>query len=680
GAQPLHGRTFLPEEEAPGGQAAVVIGHALWQSRFGSDPAVVGSKLLLGGDPYVVVGVMPRDFQFPPEENGRDLWVPRTFSEQEQTQRSRTNLHVVARLKPGVSFAQAEEDMTAVAAQLAREHPATNQESGVEVVPLPDQIVGEIRPALLVLAAAVGFLLLIVCSNVANLLLVRGLRRQRELASRAALGATRSRLAGQLFTEGLLLSLLGSLLGVVFAWAGVEALRKLQPGDVPRIQEVAVDERSLLFALALTLFVALLSSLAPLTQLSRPDLQSLLAEGGRTGLAGPGRHRLRRSLIVAEIALALILLIGTGLLTRSFVRLLAIDPGFSADRVAALDVHVWSRQHTPEARATYFARALEEITALPGVETAGAVNALPFNESRIEIEAPFVVEGRPVAAEEKASAYLITATPEYFQTLSIPLRRGRGLNGFDRPGSPEVALINETMARRYWPDEDPLGKRITIEARDTTTREIVGVVGDIRYASLDSDPRPEIFVPHAQNAFGSMTFVVRTAQDPVTVIPSIKEAIWRVDREQPLSTAVTLDGLVSRSFAERRFSLAVLGLFAALALALAVIGMYGLISSSMAQRTHEIGIRMALGARARDILEMILGEVALLTLAGIALGALGAYGVTRFLESQLFGIRPTDPSTFIGIALLLAAAALLAGYLPSRAATKVDPGTVLRYD
>ena len=676
GVGALHGRTFAPEEFQPGGERVVVLGHGLWQRRFGGDPGLIGRTLRLNGQQYTVLGVMPPEFQFP---TGREMWAPRIATERDRVIRGGGYLPVIARLKPGVTAAQAEQEMAGIAARLAQEYPQANRERGVAAVPLLEQLTGRVRPALLVLLGAVGLLLLIACANVAGLLLVRAAEREREFAVRTALGAAPGRLARQMLTESLLLALLGGVAGVLLAVWASSAMIALSPGDLPRAAEVRIDGRVLAFAVAVSGLTALAFGLAPALRLSRPDLSSALKDGGRGG-SSPARYRLRQALVVSEVALALVLLVGAGLLVRSFTRLLEVDPGFSAESALALEVHIFGVARTPEQKAAFIEQTVDRLAALSGVRAAGAVSALPFHDNAVSPNTAFTVEGRPSPSPgQEPSAYLTVATADYFNTLGIPLRRGRLFGRFDRGGAPPVALINETMARRYWPDEDPVGQKIAARLfGQAIACEVIGIVGDVRHTGLDSDPRPELFLPHLQNPYGSMTYVVRTAADPLALLPAVKSEIWAVNKNLPFTSTATVQQLVSRTLEGRRFTLLLLSAFAALALLLAAIGIYGLISFSARQRTHEIGVRMALGAQAGDISKLVVKEGLLLTLPGVAIGVAGAWALTRFLSGMLFGVSATDPATFAALSALLLAVAFLACYIPARRAARVDPMVALR--
>jgi len=678
GVNPLYGRTFLPEEHQAGNSRVIIVGEALWRQRFGADPKIVGQSLLLNGQPHEVVGVMPAACQFPA---GRVMWAPLVFRESYKQDRGSAYFKVIGRLKPGVSREQAQQEITAIQSRLAEQYPQDNKERGARVIPLAEQMRAGARPALLLLLGAAGFVLLIACANVANLLLARGAARQKEFAIRAALGAVRARLVRQLITESVSLAVLGGVGGMFVAWWGVDTVLAFGPGNLPKQAEIGFDGRVLVFALAVSVLTALIFGLAPALRFSKPDLQETLKEGGRAG-DGSAPHRLRNVLVVSEIALALTLLIGAGLLVRSFVRLLQVDPGFATRKAISLEVHVWGSSRTPQQRAAFFEQTLDRIAALPGVEAAGAVSALPFHDNSIDINGTFTLEGQPLPPPgQEPSAFLTSVTADYFAAMGIPLRRGRFFTSFDREGAQPVALISETTARRFWPDEDPVGKKIKLGfVGASKVREIVGVVGDARHDGLDSDPRTEVFLPHLQEPYGSMTYIVRTTAEPSTLVQAVKNEVWAVNKNLPFSSIATIDELVSRSLGERRFNLLLLGAFAAIALTLAGVGIYGLMSFSTSRRTHEIGVRMALGAQTRDIIKQVLKEGMTLTIAGVGLGLIASMALTRLLSSFLFGVSATDPLTFIVISLVLAGVALVACFVPARRATRVDPMIALRYE
>ena len=686
GVGALYGRTFLPEEYEAGKNQVVMLSHGVWQRRFGGDKNIIGKALTLDGAPTTVVGVMPPTFRLHLFDREEEMWSPQVPSDAMKQQRKATYLKVVARLKPNVSLAQAQSDLDNIAAQLAQENPNTNQGLGVAAISLPEHLKGKWRRALVILFAAVGLVLLIACANVANLSLARGCQREREFSIRAAIGAGRARIVRQLLIESLLLAALGCGGGLLLAIWGVDFIVAFNPGDIPRIDQVRLDGLTLAFVAIIGFLTTLIFGLAPALQLSKPDLQSCLKETGQTITASKARHRLRNTLVVTQIALAFVLLVGAGLVLRSFVSLLRVDPGFAADKVVAIQAFIWDRYNKPEQRQAYTKETLEKIESLPGVEAAGVTTAIPLLESSQTSSLPFAVEGRPPeqTGQEPVAQFTI-ASPNYFSAIGARLLKGRLFNQFDDKDSTRVALINDTMAKRNWPGEDPVGAKFTLkrggrDARGGTTLEVVGVVSDQRQDGLEKTPREEFFVPYAQSPSGSTIFVVRTRSDPNALLQALKARIWESNSTQPFYAVTTMDQLVSNSLKARRFNLMLLGALAVLALTLASVGIYGVISFTTGQRTHEIGVRMALGAQTRDILRLVVGEGMALTLLGIGIGAVASFAVMRSLSSLLFNISPTDPLTFVFIAVLLAGVALLACLFPARRATKVDPLVALRYE
>jgi len=678
GAQPLLGRTFLPEEYQAGGSAVVVVGYKWWQGHFGGDPNLIGRKLTFNNQPTTVVGIMPPEFEYPP---GRELWAPRPRRDNDMQNRGRTFIFVVGRLKPGRSSEQAQQEMNAIARRLAEQYPQTNAGIGVILLPLRQILFGDVRPALLVLFGAVGLVLLIACANVANLMLARAAERQREFAILSALGASRGRMVCRLMIESLVLAGLGGMGGVLLSSWLIHIVVAVSANRLPRLEQINLNSSVLLFAVSISVFTALLFGLAPALQNTRLNLQDVLKESTHTATAGGARQHFRRALVITQIAVAFVLLVGAGLLARSFVALLEVDPGFVANKALTLEVQLARR--TTEQRTAFLNQTLEKLAVMPGVAGAGAASALPFSDNQVAQPTTIKIEGRPsVSPEGDATANLISVTPDYFHALRVPLVSGRLLTRFDTKNVP-VAVINHTMAVRYWPAEDPIGKKVSFRSYggDFTT-EIVGVVGDTHTAGLEIEPKPEIFVSHASSIGypNSMTYFVRTATDPLTLLPAVKEKIREVNREQAFSSVATIDQLVARSLNQRRFNLLLLASFAILALILAGVGLYGLISFMTAQRTYEVGIRMAFGAGRRDVLKLIIGQGMALTLAGIVLGLLASLAFTRLMQSLLFGISATDPVTFVVIAFVLSAVPLLACYIPARRATKVDPMVALRYE
>jgi putative ABC transport system permease protein len=679
GIMPVKGRTFLAEEEREGSNRVAIISHGLWQRRFGADPNLVGRTVDLSGQSIVVVGIMPAGFQFPSEV---EVWSPIPFGGKETTMRRTHFLDAVGRLKPGLTLQDAQADISSVARRLEQQYPETNTNYGMGLTLLPEQIVGEMRRTLFVLLAAVGFVLLIACANVANLSLARGATRGKEIAIRVAMGASRSRVVRQLLTESVLLGALGGVLGLLLAVWGVDMLVSLSPEDLPRVKEVTIDTRVLSFSLLISILTGVLFGLAPALSFSRGgDLNETLKEGGRASGAATGHNRMRSLLVVAEVALSLMLLVGAGLLIKSFLKLSKVETGFDATSVMTMRISLPQTKYTePQRRAAFYQQLLERTRALPGVEAAGVISELPLSGQNNDTY--FTIEGKPPAApgSEDRLANFRTASPDYFRAMGIPLIRGRFFNDGDREGAPHAVIISETFARRFFPDEDALGKRLTIDLGEPWTGEIVGVVGNIRHFSLATEPFREMYMNIAQTPRGTVNLVVRTRSDPTALTAAIKQEVQGLDRDLPIYNPKTMEQRVSESAAAPRFRTLLLALFAALALVLAAVGIYGVISYSVTQRTHEIGIRMALGAGRRDILKLVVGHGVVLTLIGVAIGLVGAFMLTRIMATFLFGVSATDPLTYTVVSLLLLAVALVACYVPARRAMRVDPMVALRYE
>ena len=686
GVQPGLGRTFLPEEEIAGHAPVVIISHGLWQQRFASDLKIIGQSLTIDGQSYSVVGVAPAGFQYPAETQ---IWSPprRIVPELNQNIGDETRvrglgyLSAVARLKPGVTVKQAQVEMDAIAARLEQAFPDANKNVTVKVTALQEKLVGDIKPALLVLLGAVGCVLLIACANIANLLLTRATTRQKEFAIRSALGANRWRVIRQLLTESVLLSLLGGAVGLLLAMWGVDVLKALSAAQLPRASEIGLDAQLLAFTCLISCLTGIIFGLAPALQTSKLDLTQALKDEGR-GTGGGARHnRLRSALVVVEVALSLVLLVGAGLLFRSFLRLQQVKLGFEPQQVLTMKIAPAGEQYRDDGQLMAFYRqVVERLEILPGVKAAGAINTLPLAKGPLY---RFFYAGRPAPEPGKEpTANFRIASPDYFRAMSIPLIAGRAFAAADKADAPRVALINQALARRDFPDQNPIGQRLSFgRAQDTPTwLEIVGVVGDVSSDELKNGPQPEVYQSYLQTFMPQMSFIIRAEQEPLSFAAVVQHEVRAVDKYQPVADLKTMEQIVSESIAQPRFNLLLLGVFAAIAVLLAAVGIYGVMSYAVTQRTREIGIRLALGAETKDVLKLVLGQGMVLTLIGVGMGLLAAYGLTRLMEKLLFGISPTDPMTFALIALLLMGVAFVACYLPARRAMKVDPMVALRYE
>ena len=688
GVAPILGRTFGPGEDEPGQDHVVVLGHGLWKRRFAADPDIVGKKMTLNGESYTVAGVMPRGFRFAPFwATDAELWAPLSFVD--KANRERSSLRVFARLAPGVSLEQARAEMATISGHLEQQYPGTNRD--VTVVALREKVVGSIRPALLVLVGAVAFVLLIACANIAHMLLARAAARQREVALRVALGASRGRMIRQLLTESLLLAVLGGGAGLLLAVWGVQALTSLSALDIPRLETVGVDGRVLAFMLGVSLVAGIAFGLAPAMQASAVDLTAALKDGGRGSSEGAGRGRLRKLLLVSQVALTLMLLVGAGLMIRTFVALRAIDPGFDPRHVLSLVVSVTgSPEAAPGRRATFFPQLVGRIESLPGVESASAINHLPLAGDLWGLS--YWVEGRPIPPPgEAARAAYRVVLPGYFRTMNIPVGRGRDIAAPDAAGTSSVVVINEHLAKEQWPGEDPIGKRITMDdpSDPSSWMTVVGVVKDARQLRWADPIGNEVYLPYLQSpkylddispARTYLTLVVRTVGDPAAIAPAVRREIAALDPSVVVSQVQTMETVVAEANAQARLYLILLAAFAGVALVLAVVGIYGVMSYAVSRRTQEIGIRMALGAQRGEVLRMIVGQGLTLALIGAAVGVVGALALTRLMTTLLYGVTAIDPITFVVVALFLSAVALVATYLPARRATQVDPMLALRGD
>jgi putative ABC transport system permease protein len=690
GVEARTGRAFLPEEGQPGNDRVVILSDRLWQRRFGSDPKIIGEKISLNNEPYTVVGVAPPDFQFPPKATlpsqfsfppEIDFYTPLALTPAQLNDRGHGWLAVIARLKSQTGFEQARADLVGIAERLAQQYPNSNKNESVRLVSIHQQLVGKVQTALLALMGAVGFVLLIACVNVANLLLARGTARHREMAIRAALGAGRWRVIGQLLTESLLLAVIAGVLALLLAVWGVDLLRTIVPDNMPRAAEISVDVRVFGFTLAVSLLTGIIFGLIPALQGSRTDLNETLTEGGRSS-AGGRRNRLGGVLVVTEVALALLLLVGAGLMLRSFIRLMSIDPGFDPQNVLTMAISLPGSKYQGPQREAFFQQLFERTGALPGVRTVGAVfPQLGLGGANTGVG----IEGRPLASQgEPRISELRFVSPDYFKAMKIELLRGRVFTGADGIDTKPIIIINEAMARQYWPNGDPIGRRVSSTddnfwRNPPHWREIVGVVEDARYTALETEARAQVYIPFAQYpAFADRTMVVRTDGDPLSLVAAMRSEVQAIDKDQPISHIRTMEDMVAGSVSQRRFNMFLLSILAGLALLMAAAGIYGVMSYSVEQRTHEIGLRLALGAQSRDVLKLVVKRGMILTLVGVALGLGASLALTRLMESLLFGVSATDGVTFALVPLLLMAVALLACYLPARRATKVDPMVAMR--
>ncbi len=688
GVDPILGRTLLPEDAEPGKPLVAVLSYGLWQRRFGGQSNVIGKPIVLNSRTFTIVGVMPRNFQFHIKQRsgtGRpaEVWTTLPMpSGSLEADRGRF-LSVVARLKDGVTPEQAAAELRTIQSRLSDEAPEFNKNFSGEVLPLREQFFGNVRRPLWLMLGAVGFVLLIACANVANLLLSLATSREKEIALRAALGARRSRIVRQLLTESLMLALLGSVLGLGFAWLGIKALVLIAPGDLLSLQSVGLNLSVLLWTLGVSVFTGIIFGLAPALHISRLNLNDSLKEGGKaeSGQAS-GSRRLRSVLVVSEIALAVVLLASAGLLIRSFIRLQHVDRGFDTQNVISMVVRLPFARYREDAQlVTFFNQAMERLQRLPGVRSAGMVNFLPLYGG-LGSSTGFKIMGRPESPPGQGPVTDVRVVDAgYFQTMGIPLLRGRNFSAPELREAKRVILINEALARKYFPNEDPIGQRLDVSMFETPViTEIVGVVGNVRYDSLIEEAPPAVYFPHPELAYPFMTFVLRTDGDPAAIAPAVQREIRALDPNQPISDVRTMEQVMSEAVSRSRFNTLLLALFAGLATLLSAVGIFGVMNYSVALRTREIGLRLAIGAQPRQVLLLILKQGLLLTVIGLGLGLIASFALTRLLSGLLFGVAAVDATTFTTISLLLVAVSMLACYLPARRAMRIDPMLALRYE
>jgi putative ABC transport system permease protein len=680
---PILGRTFDADQDTPGKTHVIVLSYGLWRERFGGAPDVIGRRITIDGVPREVIGVMPAGFSFP---EARDAWTPLVYDyDFVSKQRGAWQYDVVARLKPGVTPEQSAAEVGAIGKNLARQYPDSNDGVDITTLPLREAIVSNVRSSVLVLSGAVAFVLLIACANVANLLLARAASRESELAVRTALGAGRGRLIRQLLTECVILAAIGGGVGILIASWSVSLLTSLKPAGIPRLDAVGVDGTVVLFTFLIAVLTGLVFGVFPAVHATR-GLAGALKDGGRGALTTRGGARTRSALVIAELALALLLLVGAGLLMRSFLRLQAVDPGFRPDHALTFNLTLPELRYAEdEPRVAFFDQLLPKLAALPGVRGVGAVMGVPL--VGIHFSLSFKVEGRPpVRPADAPSMQVRVASPGYFSTIGIPVTRGRGFTDDDRPGSPPVVLITESAARQFFPNEDPIDKTITLGwgktdrhgVRHAAGGRVVGIVGDVKDAGLAEPDPPQLYMPLRQWPIGWMSIVMKTAVPPETLTGAARAAVYAIDPDLAVSNESTLDHIVARSISQPRFYLLMLGTFAVLALTLAAVGIFGVLSYAVSQRTREIGIRMALGAQGRTVVGLVVRQAMLLVAAGLACGTIAALLLSQTMTRMLFGIDPTDPVTFVAVAGILGGVAMLASYLPARRATRVDPIVALR--
>jgi putative ABC transport system permease protein len=679
---PERGRNFSGDEDRIGGAPVAIISHSLWERRFGADQNIVGKPITLSGVTGTVIGVMPASFQL--LDPAAEVWVPLSQNQFASSARNVRLLSAVARLADDLKPAAANSELSTIAASWAAQYPDSNGGVAMRVVPLHQQVTGKFRPALLLLLGAVSLVLLIACANIINLMLVRSAARQKEIAVRAALGAARRRLLRQLLTESITLSLIGGAAGVLLGSWGVQALLALNPIPLPPYNQIRLDFTVLGFTLAASVITGILFGIAPAWQTLKFDLHTALKEGGRASIADSGQRRLSSLLVIAETAMAMVLLIGAGLLLKSFAHLLDVKPGFVTENVLTMQVGLPNASYRePQKRAAFLQQLERSLSGAPEVASVGFVTRLPLMSALNNVTTFLAIEGREVPVAERPEIDFRRASTGYFQTMGIPLLKGRLVTEQDITNNTGAVVINDAMAKRFWPGEDPVGKRIstaTSSGQQTQWQTIVGIVGSVRHLGLDVEPRPELYYHTNSNPPFGPVVVIRTTGDPQRVISLARAKVRELDRDVPISNVNTMEQLVAQSVAQRRFGMFLVGIFAALALVLAVVGIYGVVSYSVAQRTNEIGVRMALGASTTDVLKLVLKQGMTLALIGVGVGLAGAFAVTRLMIALLFDVKPTDVATFATVSVGLILVALLACYVPARRAMKVDPLVALRYE
>ena len=683
GVQPSQGRSFTDAEDRPGGERVVILSHGFWERRFASNPGVINQTISLEGQNATIIGVMPKGFGIlPPDAQSPrniEMWVPMAADFRAQN-RGNHGMRVIGRIKPEYTIEQAQQEMQQISAALDQEFYGFG--FGINIVPMHAHVVKTVRPMLWVLLGAVGFVLLIACANVANLLLARAVAREKEIAIRTALGAGRWRLIRQLLTESVVLATVSGALGLLLTYLGLKALIAMAPDNVPRLNEMSIDARVLGFTIGVSMITGIIFGLVPAFQSSKPDLNETLKEGGRGSTGGAHGRRVRSILVVAEVAFALVLLTGAGLMIRSFLLLQDVKPGFNPENLLTMRLRLPQTKYSDAAQLTpFYQQLIERVRALPGVKTAGAVSHLPLSGA---YQSGTVTVEQPLASVDNASFECDrrVVSPDYFEAMGIEVMNGRPFNDHDRQGSQMVCLVDETFARRFWPNEDPLGRRVKIGGSQSTAPwlTIVGVVAHVKHYGLNAQGREFIYFPYTQTPARQMFLAVRTEGDPSNLVGPVRNEIASLDPDQPVADIRNMEQIVYGSVAQPRFNTLMLGIFAAVALILAAVGVYGVMNYSVAQQTHEIGIRMALGAQQNHILAMVIQQGFVLVGIGVAIGLAGAFVITQFMSSLLYGVKAMDPTTFIGVAIILALVALIASYIPARRATRVDPMIALRYE